>query len=281
MFWWTAGSSEDLDLVSTLGNAEKICDQFVQRKVAGVFFAPFEHMSQCHATNIKLVNRLREAGITVVLLDRDMSPFPLRTDLDLVGIDNFQGGYILAQHLIKLGCRRIGFVAVPFSAPTVKSRLAGAREAILAANMEVPPDFYLVGNPEDTKFARQITAGRMKDAIICGNDYTAAVLIRTLHNIGVGVPRGLQVVGFDDVHYATLVSPALTTMHQPCREIATMAFKSMISRISDPTISPRTILSTPHLVVRESCGAYLNQTRLETPKKKPVAKRKIVKGNRA
>lgn len=99
MFWWTGGSSEDLDPVATLGNAEKICDQFIQRKVAGVFFASFEHIAQSESTNIKLVNRLREAGITVVLLDRDMSPFPLRTDLDLVGIDNFQGGYMLRTFL--------------------------------------------------------------------------------------------------------------------------------------------------------------------------------------
>jgi LacI family transcriptional regulator len=266
MFWWTGGAAEDLDPVAILGNAEKICDQFALRKVAGVFFASFEHMAHCDTTNIRLVNRLREAGTTVVLLDRDMCPFPLRTDLDLVGIDNFQGGYILAQHLIKLGCRRLGFVAVPFSAPTVKSRLAGAREAILEANLEVPRDFFQVGNPEDPKFARQIAAGRMKDAIICGNDYTAAVLIRSLHKIGVNVPRGLRVVGFDDVHYATLVSPMLTTMHQPCREIATMAFKSMLSRISDPTLSPRTILLTPNLVVRESCGAYLVQPKLATPR---------------
>lgn len=206
MFWWTGGSAEDLDPVTTLSNAEKICDQFIQRKVAGVFFASFEHMPQCETTNIRLVNRLREAGITVVLLDRDMSPFPLRTDLDLVGIDNFQGGYILAQHLIKLGCRRFGFVAVPFSAPTVKSRQAGAREAILEAGLEVPRDFFQVGNPEDPIFVRLVAAGRTKDAIICGNDYTAAVLIRSLHNIGVNVPRGLRVVGFDDVHYATAVA---------------------------------------------------------------------------
>lgn len=274
MFWWTGGSTEDLDPAATLANAEKICDQFIQRKVAGVFFGSFEHLPHCDATNLKLVNRLREAGITVVLLDRDMSPFPLRTDLDLVGIDNFQGGYILAQHLIRLGCRRIGFVAVPFSAPTVKSRLAGAREAMLAANMEVPNDFFLVGNPEDHKFARQISAGRLRDAIICGNDYTAAVLIRSLHNIGVSVPRGLRVVGFDDVHYATLVSPPLTTMHQPCRDIATMAFKSMVGRIADPTMPPRTIMLTPNLVVRESCGAYLVQREPELTRKKLVVKKR-------
>ncbi len=277
MFWWTGGTSEDLDPVATLGNAEKICDQFIQRKVAGVFFGSFEHMPQCESTNVRLVNRLREAGITVLLLDRDMSPFPLRTDLDLVGIDNFQGGYILAKHLIKLGCRRLGFVAVPFSAPTVKSRLAGAREAVLEAGMDIPRDFFQVGNPEDPKFARLVSAGRIKDAIICGNDYTAAVLIRTLHNIGVNVPRGLRVVGFDDVHYATLVSPPLTTMHQPCREIATMAFKSMLNRISDPTITPRTILLTPNLVVRESCGAYLAHPEVEASKKRPGIKKSAAK----
>jgi LacI family transcriptional regulator len=246
--------------------------------VAGVFFASFEHMAKCETTNVTLVNRLREAGITVVLLDRDMIQFPLRTELDLVGIDNFQGGYILAQHLIKLGCRRIGFVAAPFSAPTIKFRVAGAREAILASNIEVSRDFFLVGNPEDAQFARQVSAGRTKDAIICGNDYTAAALIRSLHNIGINVPKNLRVVGFDDVHYATLVSPSLTTMHQPCREIATMAFKSMLSRISDPTMSPRTIMLTPSLVVRESCGAYLAQPELEPSVTKRPGKKPVVKG---
>ena len=281
MFWWTGGSAEDLDPVATLANAEKICDQFVQRRVAGVFFASFEHMAKCETTNVTLVNRLREAGITVVLLDRDMIPFPLRTELDLVGIDNFLGGYILAQHLLKLGCQRIKFLAVPFSAPTVMSRLAGAREAMLAANVDVPRDFFQVGFPEDPKLARQISAGRMTDAVICGNDHTAAALIRSLHNIGVNVPKSVRVVGFDDVHYATLVSPALTTMHQPCREIATMAFRSMLSRISDPTMPPRTIMLTPSLVVRESCGAYLVQPEQKPAKKKPTVKKRVMKGKLA
>lgn len=281
MFWWTGAAAEDLDPAATLANAEKICEQFVQRRVAGVFFAAFEHMPKCETTNVVLVNRLREAGITVVLLDRDMSPFPLRTDLDLVGIDNFQGGYVLAQHLIKLGCRRIKFFAVPFSAPTVMSRLAGAREAMLAANIEVPRDFFQVGFPEDIKLAKQVVAGRMTEAVICGNDHTAAGLIRSLHNIGINVPRNVRVVGFDDVHYATLVSPALTTMHQPCREIATLAFRAMLSRIADPTLTPRTILLTPHLVVRESCGAYLSRPEKETSRKKPAIKKRAVKGKSA
>jgi hypothetical protein len=69
-------------------------------------------------------------------------------------------------------------------------------------------------------------------------------------------------------------------MHQPCREIATLAFKSMLSRISDPTITPRTILLTPQLVVRESCGAYLVQPEPELPRKKPGARKQAQKGRR-
>jgi len=81
-------------------------------------------------------------------------------------------------------------------------------------------------------------------------------------------------MGFDDVHYATLVSPPLTTMHQPCRDIATLAFRSMLSRIADSTMTPRTILLTPTLVVRESCGAYLSHPENETSKKKPAVKKR-------
>jgi LacI family transcriptional regulator len=66
------------------------------------------------------------------------------------------------------------------------------------------------------------------------------------------------VVGFDDVRYATLFSVPLTTMHQPCREIAATAFRAMLDRIADPALPPRTLVLSPRLVVRESCGAYLH-----------------------
>ena len=100
-------------------------------------------------------------------------------------------------------------------------------------------------------------AGRLADAVICANDDTAAMLIRTMESQGVHPPRDIRVVGFDDVKYATLVSVPLTTMHQPCRDIAVVAFQTMMRRLTEPTFPIQTISLTPHLVVRESCGAYL------------------------
>ena len=67
---------------------------------------------------------------------------------------------------------------------------------------------------------------------------------------------GSQHIGF--VACATIISPPLTTIHQPCRDIAAIAFDARLTRISDPDKPLRTLLLTPHLVVRESCGAYLS-----------------------
>jgi len=73
----------------------------------------------------------------------------------------------------------------------------------------------------------------------------------------IDVPRQIRVLSFDDVGFATLVSPALTTIHQPCRDIAVCAFQAMVERLNDPTLPARHITVAPRLVVRDSCGAYL------------------------
>jgi len=190
-------------------------------------------------------------------LDRDIGGFPCRSEFDLVGIDNFASGFMMADHLLKLHCHRIAFVARPLSASTVNARAAGAREALTARGLTVPPDFVHTGQPDDVEFVVELGAGRKIDAIICANDYTAALLMQTLERIDIRVPNTVRLVGFDDVKYATLLGVRLTTIHQPCREIAMTALQTMIERIKDPTLPPRQMALTPRLVVRESCGAYL------------------------
>ena len=70
------------------------------------------------------------------------------------------------------------------------------------------------------------------------------------------VPGDVRVVGFDDAGFAGLVTPPLTTVRQPCQEIAISAFRAMMDRFVDPSLPARSISLTPGLVVRESCGAY-------------------------
>lgn len=242
---------------SSVDKATELCEQFIARRVSGVFFAPFELRREKEGASRQLAERLRQAGIPVVLLDRDLVPFPSRSDFDLVAIDNFAGGYRLAEHLIKLGAKRIVFVARPFSAPSVDSRIAGAREAFLRNGLTLLPNWVQVGDPADAKFMRSVTAGKHWDAVMCANDHTAAVALQALEAQKLKVPRDLRVVGFDDVKYATLLGVPLTTIHQPCRDIAVTAFRAMLDRITEPTLPARSLLLTADLVVRESCGAYL------------------------
>ena len=254
---WGGGVHPRLNADASVEEAQEVCRRFIQRKVAGVFFAPFEHIEDKEAVNRQLAESLRQAGIAVVLLDRDLGGFPTRSEFDVVGIDNFAGGYLLAEHLLKLRCRHLVFVARPRSAPTVNARIAGAREALAARGQAVPADFVRLGEPDDPEFVASLGAGRKVDAIICANDYTAALLMRTLERQGIRVPGKVRLVGFDDVKYATLLSVPLTTIHQPCGEIAVTAFRALLERMATPTLPPRNMALTPRLVVRESCGAYL------------------------
>jgi LacI family transcriptional regulator len=253
---WGAGrraAGEDLGV----RDAEELCDQFVRSRAAGVFFAPFEHEAGGGPANRDLVERLRREGVAVVLIDRDLAPFPMREGLDLVGLDNFAAGFLAADHLLKLGCRRLAFARRPSSAATVAARVAGAREAMLARGLAPPPDFARDGEFEDPAEVREAFLAPPVEAILCANDRMAAVLTRSLSKCDRRVPDDVRLVGFDDVRYATLLSVPLTTIHQPCRDIAAVAFSMMIERIADPTLPPRTVTLAPRLVVRESCGAYL------------------------
>lgn len=253
------GGSESLvpDASNSLKQAEQLCRQFIERRVSGVFFAPYELLKEKEEANRSLAVMLREAGIPVILLDRDMLPFPSRSDFDLVGINNLTGGYLLGEHLLKLGCKRIHFVARPLSAPTVDARIAGVREALSRWNIPTDPGWLHIGDFEDKNFVRRMTGPSRPDAFVCANDHTAALLLGALRKSNIRVPEDVRVVGFDDVKFATLVSPALTTIQQPCREIAMRAFRAMLDRLADATLPACHMSLSPRLVIRDSCGAYL------------------------
>jgi DNA-binding LacI/PurR family transcriptional regulator len=258
---WGGSTNPREDMDASLSHAAELCRQFIERKISGVFFAPAELEAGQEQANRHLAESLREAGIPVVLIDRDLLDFPGRSDFDLVGLDNMTSGYMVAEHLIKLGCKRFYFVARPLSAATVDARIAGVREALARHRIEPDSGWIRTGDPADMKFVRGLTAGKQADAFVCANDFTAATLLRSMQSIGIRAPKDFRVVGFDDVKYATLVSPSLTTVHQPCRDIAVIAFRTMLERLAEPSLPARSIYLTPHLVVRESCGAYLPRSK--------------------
>jgi len=259
--WWGDNVPFASETHMTAAEAETLCERFIERGVVGVFFAAFEHQNDCEATNQRITDLLKKAGIPVVLLDRDIGVFPNRSEFDIVGVDNVAGGYLLANHLIKLGVRRMVYVKRPLTAPTVDSRIIGAQKALLDNGLQMPQPFVYSGDPADVKFVTSFAQNQEIDAVLCTNDHLAAELLQTLTRIGIRVPKSLRLVGFDNVRFASLLSVPLTTVEQPVRDIAVTAFSALLERMTDSALPPRTLILTPRLVVRESCGAYLYQSR--------------------
>jgi DNA-binding LacI/PurR family transcriptional regulator len=245
---WGTSLTEGADIEE---QAAQACRQLVARKVSGVFFAPLELTPEKDAINRRIANALDRAGVPVVLLDRDLVPYPSRSPYDLVGIDNRRAGYVLATHLIERGCRRVAFVGRPGSAPTVDARIGGYKEALNAAGLT--PHVCRI-DPADRAQVKDALRKPRSDGFVCANDFTAAQLLRTLDQLKVSVPRDVRLVGVDDVKYASLLPVPLTTVHQPCADIGTTAIAAMLERLSHPKMPPRDVLLDFRLVVRASCG---------------------------
>jgi len=254
---WAATSAEASGDIEE--QAWQSCQQCIDRKVAGVFFAPLELTPHGEATNERIARAFDAAGIPIVLVDRDLYRHPRRSRYDRVGIDNRAAGWIVTSHLLTLGCKKIGFFCRPHSAETVTLRLAGYREALGKFGITANPTWVGEGNPSDAAFVRRFLTDSEIDGLVCANDFTAANLIQTLEVLGIRVPRDIRVVGIDDVKYASLLRVPLTTVHQPCQHIGAAAVRALIERIANPALPARDILFQSSLVVRESCGARLQR----------------------
>jgi GntR family transcriptional regulator, arabinose operon transcriptional repressor len=231
-----------------------LCQQYIDRQVSGVFFAPLEFTPGRDEMNHRIARALDEARIPVILLDRTVVPYPGRGHHDLVGIDNRRAGYLVTEHLLRLGARRLAFVAVPDAAATVEAREAGYREALYAA--DAPLDRGLVHrlDPADGARVRALMESR-PEGIVAANDRTAARLMRTLMDLGYGVPSDVRLVGIDDVDYASLLPVPLTTLRQPTHAIGAAALAAMLDRVARADLPTRDILLHGTLVVRRSCGS--------------------------
>jgi GntR family transcriptional regulator of arabinose operon len=253
LLWGNAVSAENENEKEKM--AEGLCHHYIAKKVSGVFFAPVEFSARRSEANHRIVAALEKARIAVVLLDRCLEPYPLRSKYDLVGIDNRRTAYRITEHLIRAGAKRIGFFARPDSAPTVDARMMGYREALQTLSKHPEWNSINLGDASDAKFVKSVLKKDRADAFVCANDYTAGHLMHTLLALGYAIPRDLRIVGIDDVKYARLLPVPLTTQHQPCRDIGKVALAAMLERIANPDLPPRDVLLGCQLMIRQSCGS--------------------------
>ncbi|MEH0823798.1 MULTISPECIES: LacI family DNA-binding transcriptional regulator [unclassified Micromonospora] len=176
-----------------------------------------------------------------------------------VSVDNAPAMTLLTRHLlVDHGLRRLAFVGNPDGSPDVSERWAGFRQAYRELDLTPPAEPVRVAmqQPDGVLAAeRLLVDGTAPQAVVCANDEIAlGVLVGALGR-GLRVPEDLVITGFDDAPMAALVSPSLTTVRQPIRDLAAEAARQILSAAADPhAAAPESIVLPTEFVVRRSCG---------------------------
>lgn len=196
--------------------------------------------------------QLRARSIPFVIIDPAGDPDP---DVPSVGSANWAGGLAATRHLIELGHRRIGIITGPDDMLCSLARLDGYRSAMSMAGLATPPelirfgDFHVEGGYD--RAMEMLSLPERPTAVFAGSDLQALGVLEAARVNGLRVPQDLSVVGYDDVQVARWSSPALTTVHQPLRQMAEEAAQMLLRLRTEEPSSTRLELATS-LVVRKS-----------------------------
>lgn len=231
---------------------ESCCDNYIEKKVDGIFFSPLERVPDAGRINLLICDKIQQAGIPLILIDRDIVSVPEKSPFDVVGLDNYGAGCVMARHLIEAGCKHIHFFYRPHSAYSVRLRLLGIKNTVQEHGLPFDEHHDFCGNPEDLAFVKTIPVLPKTTGIICANDSTAAVLMSSLEAAGYKIASDLLICGFDDMKYSQHLKCSLTSFIQPCKEIADISIDLMMRRIKDNARPPLSVCLNGQIILRES-----------------------------
>jgi LacI family repressor for deo operon, udp, cdd, tsx, nupC, and nupG len=172
----------------------------------------------------------------------------------------------VTEYLLKLGHRRIGYLAGPTANVLEHDRFAGYSDALAAGGIAldrelVQPGDFSLGAGEAAARA-YLTLPKLPDAVFACNDAMAMGLIRGFVAAGVSVPDQISIAGFDDIEFASAYNPALTTVRQSRREIGACAAAMLIDLMKGEQPASRQISLPAEIITRDSTRAMPTKPRL-------------------
>jgi LacI family transcriptional regulator len=207
----------------------------------------------------RFVSELTDGSRPFLLVNNYSKEF----DLNYVVSNSRYGGWQAAKHLVRLGHRRIGFIAGGVAEiQTSQDILESFREVLDESGIGYDPNLVMDGwlTEEGGMNAAEEMLRRNPDvtAILALNDKMALGAMKKLNELGLRIPQDIAVVGFDDIPQASFAIPGLTTVHQPLYEIGKLACERMVELIHGKTSRVQEVIPI-YLTIRESCGARLKE----------------------
>jgi LacI family transcriptional regulator, galactose operon repressor len=228
------------------------------RQIDGVIYLASQ------ADNPELV-RMVARDEPVVLVDEDVPG----VSGPRVFCENQTGGYAATRHLLDHGHTRVAFIGGPEKLLSSQERYAGFQRALGESKLRRPSRFVRFG-PYTADFGLEVayqllTSKNPPTAIFAASDYVALGVLNAAKKLELAIPKDLSLVGFDDMPFAALLSPPLTTIRQPIRELG-QAGANFLFQLIEGKMGPLPVLRLPvELIQRDSVRSISRQN--QTPRK--------------
>ena len=204
-----------------------VLEHLIGLKVAGVVIAP-------NGQGKDYAEFIQSFKIPIVCFDQRVEGITR----DFIGSDNRLATAILTEHLLQLGHRRIAFIAGPESLYTARGRLAGFRETMAGAGVEIDPGLVVDGNFTNSgayaQAMRLLTRADRPTAIIGANNVMVLAALQAVQELGFRCPDDVSLAMVDDVPWSNVITPKLTTVVQDTVKMGSLIAHQLLHRILTP-----------------------------------------------
>ncbi|MEW5974259.1 MAG: LacI family DNA-binding transcriptional regulator [Acidobacteriota bacterium] len=256
----------DVILANTNYDPKRTADcvrRMIERQVMGVAIMTAE-------MDFSLIRELAGKNVSVVFLDLG----PVRERMSNINV-NYQSGIEQAvRHLVDLGHHRIAFIGGTPALKSARTRRDAFLECMKRIDVFSGKPLIFEGNftsESGRRAAAEILRERvLPTAIFAANDLMAIGCMSEVRSAGLRIPDDLSVVGFDDISFAALTDPPLTTIVLPRAELGSRAVEALLHTMSSKANEGIEFKIRTHLVVRQSTSVAPARSRRQKSRSEKV-----------
>lgn len=182
---------------------------------------------------------------------------PACPNVSYVTVDDYSTTQDAIRHLIRSGCKNIGFFSAPYRHRYVQSRYQAYKSVLTEAGLPVRPEYVI--QVSDFSYERILAAAERfffkdnpPDAVFAVSDKHAHALVKSASAMGFQIPEDIKVIGFDNTMYATLSTPTITTIAQPAWDLGMESAKLLLQKIKQPKSPAVSKILPSKIIFRES-----------------------------
>lgn len=233
---------------------EKGIETFLQSRVDGIIAS-----ITLDTDEITAYQEIKKRNVPLIFFDRELEAL----NVSSVTIDDYKGGFIATEHLIRQGYKEILHITSNREISIFKERLRGYVDALRHYGIPLREELIIKGH-FSLEFGKSVVMEMREknisyDAVFALEDYTAMGVMQQLMELGVRVPEDVGVIGFANESFGHLVRPQLSTVDQQTvkmGEEAAKLFLELNQKGKSELIIPRKIKLEPILLVRASTSRF-------------------------